>query len=109
MPGKGTSTGGEASLDEQTRTIDVIVRVPDPFSASAAAGGAGAAGGNPPLLVGEFVEVEIQGLAMDGCFELPRAALHAGDEVWAVNDGGGCEHRSGTGAAARRRQGVRDR
>ena len=79
---------GKASLDEQTRTIDVIVRVPDPFSASAAAGGAGAAGGNPPLLVGEFVEVEIQGLAMDGCFELPRAALHAGDEVWAVNDGG---------------------
>ena len=79
---------GEASLDEQTRTIDVIVRVPDPFSASAAAGGAGAAGGNPPLLVGEFVEVEIRGLAMDGCFEVPRAALHAGDEVWMVKDGG---------------------
>ena len=79
---------GEASLDEQTRTIDVIVRVPDPFSASAAAGGAGAAGGNPPLLVGEFVEVEIRGLAMDDCFEVPRAALHAGDEVWMVKDGG---------------------
>ena len=79
---------GEASLDEQTRTIDVIVRVPDPFSASVPAGGAGAVGGNPPLLVGEFVEVEIQGLAMDGYFEVPRAALHAGNEVWMVNDGG---------------------
>ena len=79
---------GEASLDEQTRTIDVIVRVPDPFSASASGGGAGAAGGNPPLLVGEFVEVEIQGLEPDGYFEVPRAALRAGNEVWMVGDGG---------------------
>ena len=79
---------GEASLDEQTRTIDVIVRVPDPFSASVSAGGAGVPGGNPPLLVGEFVEVEIQGLALDNYFEVPRAALRAGNEVWMVNDGG---------------------
>ena len=43
---------GETSLDERTRTIDVIVRVPDPFSAGA---------GFPPLLVGDFVEVEIPG------------------------------------------------
>ena len=79
---------GEASLDEQTRTIDVIVRVPDPFSASVPAGGAGVPGGNPPLLVGEFVEVEIQGLELDGYFEVPRAALRAGDEVWMVDEGG---------------------
>ena len=78
---------GEASLDEQTRTIDVIVRVPDPFSASAAAGGAGAGGGNPPLLVGEFVEVEIRGLAPDDYFKVPRAALQPGDEVWTAKDG----------------------
>ena len=79
---------GEAFLDEQTRTIDVIVRVPDPFSSSVSAGGAGVPGGNPPLLVGEFVEVEIQGLSPDGYFEVPRAALRAGNEVWVVNDGG---------------------
>ena len=79
---------GEASLDEQTRTIDVIVRVPDPFSPSAPAGGGSVPGGNPPLLVGEFVEVEIQGLELDGCFDVPRAALHAGNEVWIVKDGG---------------------
>ena len=79
---------GEKSLDEQTRTIDVIVRVPDPVSASVSAGRAGAVSGNPPLLVGEFVEVEIQGLALDNYFEVPRAALRAGNEVWMVNDGG---------------------
>ena len=79
---------GETSLDEQTRTIDVIVRVPDPFSASVPADGAGVPGGNPPLLVGEFVEVEIQGLELDGYFEVPRAALRAGDEVWMVDEGG---------------------
>ena len=67
---------GEAALDERTRTIDVIVRVTDPFSA-----------GVHPLLVGAFVEVEIEGLAPDDYFKVPRAALQPGDEVWTVKDG----------------------
>ena len=79
---------GEVSVDSQTRTIDVIVRVPDPFSPGIPAGGAGSAGGSPPLLVGEFVEVEIQGLALDGYFKIPRAALQPGNVVWTVNDRG---------------------
>ena len=71
---------GEASLDVQTRTIDVIVRVPDPFSSTG--------DGQPPLLVGKFVEVEIAGLAPEGYFRIPRAALQPGNEVWAVNEDG---------------------
>lgn len=71
---------GEASLDAQTRTIDVIVRVPNPFS--------GSGDGQPPLLVGKFVEAEIDGLAPDSYFRIPRAALQTGNEVWAVNGGG---------------------
>ena len=67
---------GEAALDERTRTIDVIVRVTDPFPA-----------GVHPLLVGAFVEVEIEGLAPDDYFKVPRAALQPGDEVWTVKDG----------------------
>lgn len=63
----------EAALDEQTRTIDVIVRVPNPFS-----------GSGPPLLVGQFVEVEIDGVAPDQYFVVPRAALRTGNEVWAT-------------------------
>lgn len=71
----------EVSLDEQTRTIDIIVRVPDPFSQGAPADETGS---TPPLLVGKFVEVEIEGLAPEQYFRIPRAALQPGDEVWAV-------------------------
>lgn len=79
---------GEVSLDEQTRTVDVVVRVPDPFSAGVAVEGGDPASGTPPLLVGEFVDVEIEGLSPDRYFRAPRAALQPGNEVWAVNDGG---------------------
>ena len=63
----------EAALDEQTRTIDVVVRVRWPFS-----------GTGPPLLVGQFVEVRIEGVAPDRYFTIPRAALRTGNEVWAL-------------------------
>jgi len=63
----------EAALDEQTRTIDVIVRVTRPFS-----------GTGPPLLVGQFVEIRIEGVAPERYFTVPRAALRTGNEVWAL-------------------------
>ena len=78
----------EASLDEQTRTIDVIVRVPDPFTAGVPLGAATALDGAPPLLVGKFVDVEIDGLAPQSYFRMRRAALRPGNEVWAVDDNG---------------------
>ena len=81
----------EAALDEQTRTIDVIVRVPDPFAAGSplSAGGGGASGGGngPPLLVGKFVEVEIEGIAPADYFRVRRPALRPGDEVWVADNG----------------------
>ena len=73
----------EVSLDEQTRTIDTIVRVPNPFaSGTRVTGPAGASG--PPLLVSKFVEVEIQGIAPESYFRVPRPALQTGNEVWVV-------------------------
>ena len=87
----------ETALDEQTRTLDVIVRVPNPFAAGAPQGsdaqraeagsGEHAAAGAPPLLLGMFVEVRIQGRAPDEYFQVPRPALRPGDEVWVVRDG----------------------
>ncbi len=77
----------EVFLDEQTRTIDVVVRVPDPFSPGVPANGDVSPGGHPPLLVGEFVEVEIEGLALEDYFKVPRASLQPGNEVWMVKDG----------------------
>lgn len=80
---KGYVDRAEVSVDEQTRTIDAIVRVPNPFSAGVPASGSGDA---PPLLVGKFVEVEIEGLAPESYFRVPRAALQPGNEVWAVSE-----------------------
>ena len=80
---------GELSLDKQTRTIDVIVRVPEPFTAGVRTDGSDGVGNRPPLLVGKFVEVEIHGQELDGYYRVPRAALQSGNEVWIVNDGGG--------------------
>lgn len=77
----------EASVDAQTRTVDVIIRVPDPFAAGAPVNGS-AVGGNPPLLVGEYVDVEIEGVALANVYRVPRAALQAGNEVWVVNGAG---------------------
>ncbi len=77
----------EAFLDAQTRTIDVIVRVPDPFSENAPTSRTAVVSGAPPLLVGEFVEAEIEGLEIDDYFKVPRASLQPGNEVWMVRDG----------------------
>ena len=86
----------EAALDEATRTLDVIVRVPDPFAGGlpveraglrADVGEDGGEVRSPPLLVGKFVDVEIQGLTPDDYFRVRRAALRPGNEVWAVRDG----------------------
>lgn len=80
---KGYVDRAEISIDEQTRTIDVIVRVPNPFTAGVPANGSG---GVPPLLVGKFVEVEIEGLAPETYFRVPRAALQPGNEIWTVSE-----------------------
>lgn len=72
-----------ASLDETTRTIEVIVRVPNPFAVSDATEQA-----HPPLLVGKFAEVTIDGAAPGGYFRLRRAALQPGDEVWCLREDG---------------------
>ena len=79
---------GEPYLDRQTRTIDVIVRVPDPFRSGRPMDGTVQSGASPPLLVGKYVEVEINGLERDDFFLVPRAALQSGNEVWIVRDGG---------------------
>ena len=76
----------DASLDAETRTIDVIVHVPEPFAPGAPVGSAAGQNTAPPLLVGKFVEVAIEGLAPDDYFRVRRAALQADDEIWAVRD-----------------------
>lgn len=86
---RGYVDRADASLDAETRTIDVIVHVPDPFAPGVpAAASAAGQDTSPPLLVGKFVEVAIEGLAPAEYFRVRRAALQADDEIWMVRDDG---------------------
>jgi multidrug efflux pump subunit AcrA (membrane-fusion protein) len=39
----------------------------------------------PPLLIGEYVKVDVQGRQMDDVFIIPRTALRDGSTVWIMN------------------------
>lgn len=81
---RGYVDRAEAALDEQTRTIDVVVRVPNPFRSGMSADGEEDGPAGPPLLVGQFVDVQIDGVAPARYFAVPRAALRTDNEIWAV-------------------------
>jgi len=66
----------EGALNEQTRTVDVVVRVPDPFVADET--------GRPPLLLGTYATVDIQGESRASYVALPRTALRNGAAVYVV-------------------------
>lgn len=63
----------EGKLDERTRMIRVVVRVEEPYAKK------------PPLPVGLFVTVDIEGRTLPNAAIIPRSALHEGDVVWVVN------------------------
>ena len=63
----------EGSLDERTRMINVVVRVEKPYAKK------------PPLPVGLFVIVEIEGRTLPDAAVIPRSALHQDDVVWVVD------------------------
>jgi RND family efflux transporter MFP subunit len=64
----------EGKLDERTRMIDVVIRVEKPYARK------------PPLAVGLFVKVDIQGKTLPKVALIPRAALRQGDVVWVVDE-----------------------
>jgi len=63
----------EGKIDAKTRMVNVVIRVPDPYAT------------RPPLSVGQFVEIEIDGNTITQAAVIPRAALHDKNTVWAVN------------------------
>jgi RND family efflux transporter MFP subunit len=64
----------EGRLDERTRMINVVVRVEQPYAKK------------PPLPVGLFVIVEIEGRTLPDAAVIPRSALHQDDVVWVVDN-----------------------
>ncbi len=69
----------EGEIDRKTRVVYAVVRVDDPYKR-------GAAPDRPPLAVGMFVEVEIQGKLVENVVVLPRAAMRGRDQVLVVDD-----------------------
>jgi len=70
----GTVVRAEGRLDERTRMINVIVRVDKPYIT------------RPPLAMGLFVTVEIEGRDLPAAAVIPRPALHEDDVVWVVDE-----------------------
>ncbi len=69
------------ALDPQTRMARVLVRVDDPLARQE---------GNldlPALMLGEFVNVSIEGTPVPDVVKLPRDYLRPDDTVWVMKDG----------------------
>jgi multidrug efflux pump subunit AcrA (membrane-fusion protein) len=92
---EGTVHRAQAVLDPETRTIDVVIRVPRPMGggfvvgdpATALDAGELRSAATPPLLVGDFVTATIRGASLDRFVVFPARALRRGDSVWVVRDG----------------------
>jgi hypothetical protein len=69
------------ALDESVRMSRVIGVVEDPLLR----GGGEATG--PPLIIGSFVEVLIQGRSLNDVVRLERRHLRKGDTVWTMVEG----------------------
>ena len=68
----------EAALDEQTRTVGVIVRVPRAFEPTPEQPA------RPPLLIGSYANADIEGRTFDRYTMIPAAALRENGVVWTV-------------------------
>ncbi len=73
MTWSGRVFRAEGAIDARTRLVNIIIRVPAPYATQ------------PPLAVGQFVEVEIAGRPLEQAAVLPRAALRGESAVWVVD------------------------
>ncbi len=68
----------EGALDPATRMYRIVVRVDQPYKST---------GERPPLLVGMYASVEIEGISLESYFRIPREAIRDESGVWTVVDG----------------------
>lgn len=73
MKWHGRVVRAEGKINEETRMVNVVIRVKDAYST------------RPPLSIGQFAEVKISGRNLSGAAVIPRAAVHEDNLVWAVN------------------------
>ena len=70
-------TRTDSTFDINTRQIDVIAEVEDPF---------GRESGQPPLKIGQFVSARIQGRNVDNVFVIPNKSIREGSYIYVVRD-----------------------
>ncbi|WP_222615248.1 efflux RND transporter periplasmic adaptor subunit [Persicimonas caeni] len=71
------------ALDAQTRMARVLATIPDPLARQSTDDGQP----KQPLMIGEFVEVTIEGKPVDNVVRLDRDYVRANDTVWVMKDG----------------------
>ena len=67
-------------LEEQGRMARLLVKVDDPLDLKKPIDQ------RQPLLLGEYVRVEIDGKMLSDVISIPRSALHDGEQVWLVDE-----------------------
>jgi RND family efflux transporter MFP subunit len=70
-----------SDLEAEGRMARLLVSVDDPLDLS------NPASDRPPLLIGEYVQVGIQGRELTDVFRIPRSALRDGERVWLAAPG----------------------
>jgi RND family efflux transporter MFP subunit len=78
-------------LTDGGRMARLLIEVDDPLGLASKT-----ASDRPPLLIGDYVRVEIEGRRLDGVFAVPRTVLRDNDTVWLVDDAGKLEIRKVT-------------
>jgi len=77
---RGTVIKLLGDLEEEGRMARILITVTDPLNLTSPESN------RPPLLIGEYVRVEIEGPELEGVVALPRTALRDGRNIW-IADG----------------------
>ncbi|MEM9026329.1 MAG: efflux RND transporter periplasmic adaptor subunit [Verrucomicrobiota bacterium] len=64
----------ENRIDEDDRVLYAIARIPDPY-------GWGVRRDQPPLIIGKFVTVELETIALENVFRIPKSAIKGTNSV----------------------------
>jgi len=79
--GRGERTGNllrlTGALDAESRLATLLVSVPEPLRADE----------GPPLILGDYARVVLQGKTMDGALRVPLGWVRDGNIVWVRKDG----------------------
>lgn len=68
----------ESAIDEATRQLVAVAQVRDPYARKPQ--------DVPPLKIGQFVEADIQGEALQDVFVIPRSVVRAGNEIILISN-----------------------